>query len=505
MGEEGSLAREEWKNDLRHDLAVHLNIDKRRIVIEYVRPGSVTVGLVILDLAGQEYSDQKVYGTAVSAEKLVESLKEQLSTGRPLEISEKFTAERLVSLSPPLPPPPPSTPPPPLLEQILENFDPLLAMAIGAGTVFCCFCCSICLFIRYRERRADRRARERHEQRRRKSGLEKMIVQMAMVGGHGRHSRDSRDSNAGEDDDGRSSRVERVKRMMLSLGTMRQLGQKQKKQRRMFSLTKKNSKTDAVAKHKTMGTMGKLLGFIEQEDSQAKAKRRERKQKKLQEVEQEKFLREARGEPEPAPTRKRVAFLSFKSTKNFRDSCASKLEAREEAPESAKQAARRRASIDAPPSQRGATPSYKPAVRPLNTRVAVYGGDETRRSNEGASPLSDRAQLNDLLNDGDLTLREKMEVRRNERMVRLRQSQPASSQLAPAKLPAPQTRTSAEVSPRLQEPTEAHVPSAEISPLVQASHPQSDPVPASPRRSQSVEPPRPSSTLVDIGDEEIVA
>ncbi len=117
MAAELSVANTDaWKAGLRRALATHLGISAWRVLIDYVRAGSVQVGVRIIDADGM--------GTEQSAAKSAAYLKELLDRKKQLEIDEYSLTAAEVVRAPPYPPssPPPLAPPPLCADVTAERF-----------------------------------------------------------------------------------------------------------------------------------------------------------------------------------------------------------------------------------------------------------------------------------------------------------------------------------------------------------------------------------------------
>ena len=109
------VAREDrWQDRLRRSLAKDLGISAWRVLIDYVRAGSVNVGVRIIDT--EEMGTEPT--AADSANYLINYLQERFDAERAIDLPslkwiEIVAVGASVRMPSPPPPPPPSAPPPP--------------------------------------------------------------------------------------------------------------------------------------------------------------------------------------------------------------------------------------------------------------------------------------------------------------------------------------------------------------------------------------------------------
>ena len=99
-----SAVDDDWKAELRRGIALSLGISAWRVIIEYVRAGSVQVGVRIIDADGMGNE----LTAAASAAYLVQLGSEKFGSGGQLALGAYTLTE--VGIAQPSPPPPPPTP-----------------------------------------------------------------------------------------------------------------------------------------------------------------------------------------------------------------------------------------------------------------------------------------------------------------------------------------------------------------------------------------------------------
>jgi len=175
VGAPNSPKQDQFKLEVRSAIARHLYISESRVVILFVRPGSVTVGVRIIDVEGDTYGESVTPGLMTnepSASAAVALLQSQLSAGS-MPIGS-YTALRTAMLlpppsnppsSPPVAPPsplPPWSPPGPTWAELYVT---VTNMALAGFLVICCCCCCLCCFMwaRRKQRREMRELDEKHK------------------------------------------------------------------------------------------------------------------------------------------------------------------------------------------------------------------------------------------------------------------------------------------------------------------------------------------------------
>jgi len=191
VGAPNSPRQRRFKNEVRSAIARHLYISESRVVILFVRPGSVTVGVRIIDVEGDTYGESVTPGLMVnepSASAAVALLQSQLSAGS-MPIGS-YTALRTAMLLPP-PSNPPSTPPmappsplPPFSPPgptWVETYVTLTNIILVAMLVICCCCCCLACgaWARRKQRKAMRELEEKHRKEHEELELKRNMANIA--------------------------------------------------------------------------------------------------------------------------------------------------------------------------------------------------------------------------------------------------------------------------------------------------------------------------------------
>ena len=160
MGAAGSPERGRFVTAFRYSLASLLQISSDRVIVSYIRPGSLLVGVTIVDTPSSTAEPAATDCEATLVARLEDA---RLGVASSLSIGN-FTAEALVALSPPIAPSPapPLVPPATLPESAGLDAVALVLVAIPG----CLGLFAIVLFFYCRRRRRIRLAREKRERKR---------------------------------------------------------------------------------------------------------------------------------------------------------------------------------------------------------------------------------------------------------------------------------------------------------------------------------------------------